>query len=206
MSALTSKMQKIAYYLGQGLKPAQVASICNVTPGYISQLLGADGPQAFKLAVAEEQEKAAAAFDEDKDLELRSMALEAKTLKCIEDGLAGATLAEQVKVLEALNKRDLIRKQLKGAAPLGGAMPMPGQTINYNILSLQMPAHMANSLKAPMISLNSMNQVLEIEGRSMAPMSSQQVKSLFQRAASDTIEPSKQKEAPAALTKVPDDF
>jgi len=187
MSALTPKMQKMAYYLGQGLKPAQVASICNVTPGYISQLLGADGPQAFKDAVAEEQAKAADVYNEEEDLNLRYLAVEAKALKGIEDNMAGATLVEQVKVLEALNKRDLIRKQLKAPAA-GSGLTGPGTSVyQMNVISLSMPQHLINSFQPPQIELNSQNQVVSIEGKSMAPMASLQVKNLFQQLSNGTM-------------------
>lgn len=184
--ALSAKQLKIAYYLAQGLKPTQVAGICGVTLGYISQLVKpGEGPEGFMEEVnrlaAESAQQVQEGLDEEKDLDLKYLAAEHAALKAIEENLFGgepALLNAQINALKAIADRQdkRIKRQQPQAAVHNGA-----QIGAMHITQILLPQH---ALQLPRIELNSSNQVIGINGQAMAPMASQQVQRLFKDAKS----------------------
>ena len=94
MAELTTKQKKIANYLANGLRPAQVASMVGVTPGYISQICKADAVEnkAFLAHLEEEKRLALESYNQEETLGLQYQALEARALRVIEENLAAGTL------------------------------------------------------------------------------------------------------------------
>ena len=179
--ALSAKQLKIAYYLAQGLKPTQVAGICGVTPGYISQLVKpGEGPEGFMEEVnriaAESAQQVQEGLDEEKDLDLKYLAAEHAALKAIEENLFGgepALLNAQINALKAIADRQdkRIKRQQPQTPVHNGA-----QIGSVHVTQILLPQH---ALQLPRIELNSTNQVIGINGQAMAPMASQQVQKLF---------------------------
>jgi len=178
---LSAKQLKIAYYLAQGLKPTQVAGICGVTPGYISQLVKpGEGPEGFMEEVnrlaAESAQQVQEGLDEEKDLDLKYLAAEHAALKAIEENLFGgepALLNAQINALKAIADRQdkRIKRQQPQTPVHNGA-----QIGSVHVTQILLPQH---ALQLPRIELNSANQVIGINGQAMAPMASQQVQKLF---------------------------
>lgn len=168
--ALNIQQQRIANFLAQGLKPAQITSIVGVSAGYISQLCGEDGPEEFKSYVqekaAEQQEKQ----DEDALVSAKYISVEHKLLQAMEGALLGAELPAIANALKIVAER-----QEKRAARKAGIM-VPGGTFNQqvNVTVLNLPAH-----AVPEYELNGQGQVIAVDGQGLAPMSSLAVKQLF---------------------------
>lgn len=176
MAELTTKQKKIAHYLANGLRPAQVASMVGVTPGYISQICkaGVAENEAFLAHLEEEKRLALESYNQEETLGLQYQALEAKALRAIDDSLSAGTLIEQIKVLEALNKRDALRRQ--AAAPMAGTSAVA----NINVVQISMPRHLLEQ-QLPEVVMNEQRQVISVQGKSMAPMPSDLVKAMFQK-------------------------
>lgn len=192
MAELTTKQKKIAHYLANGLRPAQVASMVGVTPGYISQICKADAVEnkAFLEHLEEEKRLALESYNQEETLGLQYQALEARALRVIEENLAAGTLTEQIKVLEALNKRDALRRQ--AAAPMAGTSAVA----NINVVQISMPRHLLEQ-QLPEVVMNEQRQVISVQGKSMAPMPSDMVKAMFQKVVSEEA----QEKPPAVLTQ-----
>ena len=169
--ALNIQQQRIANFLAQGLKPAQITSIVGVSAGYISQLCSDEGPEEFKSYVqekaAEQQEKQ----DEDALVSAKYISVEHKLLQAMETALLGAELPAIANALKIVAER-----QEKRAARKAGIM-VPGGTFNQqvNVTVLNLPAH-----AVPEYQLNGQGQVIAVDGQGLAPMSSNAVKQLFQ--------------------------
>lgn len=169
--ALNAQQARIAHFLAQGLKPAQICGIVGVTPAYISQLCSADGPEEFKLAVqesaAEQQDKA----DEDSLLSAKYLSAEHKILKAIEDSITMAELPVMIQALKVIGDRQERRAQRKAAVGAIGQM-ISGPQVNVTVLNL--PAH-----AVPEYEVNSQGQVVSINKTGMAPLTSSGVRQLF---------------------------
>lgn len=175
--SLNAKQQKIAYYLGQGLRPAQVAEICGVTLAYISQLVKpGEGPEGFREEVERHALAAQENNDEEKGLDVKYLAAEHQALKAVMDGMASGDagmLNAQVNALKAIADRQ--DKRLKRQMPVPQGPNGTGGAV-YNITQIMLPSH---ALRAPQVAMNSQKQIIAVEGQAMAPMTSSQVKSLF---------------------------
>lgn len=176
MAELTTKQKKIANYLANGLRPAQVASMVGVTPGYISQICkpGVAENEAFLEHLEEEKRLALESYNQEEAVGLQYQALEARTLRVIEENLAAGTLTEQIKILEALNKRDALRRQ--AVASVAGTSAIA----NINVVQISMPKHLLEQ-QLPEVVMNEQRQVISVQGKSMAPMPSDMVKAMFQK-------------------------
>lgn len=196
------KLQRIAYYLGQGLRPGQVASIVGVTISAVSQYAGKDGPEEFKQLIKLEEEAARKTYKEEDNMGMRALALKGKILQSIEDSLAGASLSEQVRALEAITKHEEMMH--KRSMPPGSTSP--GVTNNTLVVSLTLPGHLA-AIHKPSIIKDNENRVVSIDNKVMAPMGSNQVKDLFSRLTNGRIS-ANEKEIPSSIVidHAPDDF
>lgn len=157
---------RILNYLANGLKAADVATIVGCSPAYISQLLAED---SFK------EELRAKLIDQPEDagevrLDVRYEGLEHKLLSAMEVSLVDAELPAITRALEVITKRQMMNKQIKNPALQNG--------VNITMVSLTLPAHSVHQ-KAPLVQLNSQQEVISIEGMPLAPMASSSVKDLF---------------------------
>lgn len=169
--ALNIQQQRIATFLSQGLKPAQIVSIVGVSAAYISQLCSAEGPEEFREAV---RLKAAAQQDNLNEEELvtaKYVSMEHKLLNAMESALLGAELPAITNALKAI-----VDRQERRAARKAGIM-VPGGVVNQqvNVTVLQLPAH-----TIPEYQVNGQGQVLAVDGQCLSPMTSNAVKQLFQ--------------------------
>lgn len=174
---LPAKQQRIAYYLASGVKPAQVASICAVTPAYISQLISSMKEDASKgqssllaLAIAEYQAEAAGENKEKEHLANRYLAIEHTVLNAIESTVGSGTLGEQVRALQTL--ADIQDKRLKASAPPAST---PGG-VQVSITNITIPAH---AISIPQVQMDSSNRIMAINQQPMAALNGEQVKNLF---------------------------
>ena len=162
--------KRIAKFLATGLKPAQVASIIGCTPGYISQL---EKDEKFNQLLLEEKDSLPAeAASEEALLENKYTALEYKILNKIEDSLPMAEFRDSLAALKIVGER----QEAKAKRKILARLPQHPNGPNIQIAVLTMPSH-----AIPTYQVNERNQIISIGDRPMTPLSSEQVKSLFNR-------------------------
>ena len=159
MSASTR--DKIIAYLGQGIQQSIVATSCGVTPAYISQMLELED---VRLEVAQLRAKHLdSALEVDSSIER----IERLALKQIESKLPFVkTAVEAAKIFATLNN-----SKKKTAGTDQGSDALAAQQVTVTI-----PRGAAIHFK-----MNESNQVIEVEGRTMAPLPSRSLPALQKR-------------------------
>lgn len=164
--------ERAAAYIGRGVPAADTARIMGCSPGYISQLLKEDD---FKLMVSKYMnEMDGSEKAEEESIHAKYVAAEHKILGSILSNVENAEFRDQVKALQVIADRQekvLTRKNPHAAV-------QPGQNLSVTV-SLTLPQH-AIPMK-PVIELNERSEVVAIDNKPMAPMSSTAVASLFKR-------------------------
>lgn len=159
--------ERILNYLSSGIKPQQVATIVGCSPAYISQLLkDSSFTEELQKSIADKPAEA-----EELDLDNKYVSLEHQILRGIEEALPGAELPALARILDAVTKRQDLRLSRKN--PIQATQFGP---IGVQIVQLQLPSH---ALPAPIIELSDKKEILSINAKNLAPMSSDAVKNLF---------------------------
>lgn len=161
---------RIKNLLAGGMKAVDVASTVGCTPAYISQLWANEEfrKEVEALATANAQEKT-----EDEHLDTRYVNLEHKLLTNIEKEADNAEFPQLVRALETIAKRSEARARAKVPA-----IAANNNTTNIHITQIALPAH-AMQLPAPVVQTNELNEIVAIDNRPLAPMSSTGVKNIF---------------------------
>jgi transcriptional regulator with XRE-family HTH domain len=160
---------RIKALLINGLKASEIAKIVGCSAGYISQLMK---DPVFQQEVAEALAIISESCTEEEHIDKHYERVEQKVLISIEEGLAEASLGEKVRALEAINKRTDQKHARKN--PI--AQQALGVTVN--VVSLSLPNHAAQAVK-PVVTLNEKQEIIAINNKPLAPMSSDAVKTLF---------------------------
>lgn len=162
---------RILKLLVSGYKQSDICGIVGCTPSYISQLMA---DEDFKAKVIAGMTEAAQENDEEVHLENRYQKLKHKILNNIEESLPNAELPQLVRALEVVDKVEDNTKRRK--------MPVPsaGNVINgtVHITNIALPAH-ALAAPAPIVTLNEKSEIIAIDNKPLAPMSSTGVKNIF---------------------------
>lgn len=165
-----NKKERIASFVAQGYTPAQVASICGVTSGYLSQLIKEakeDNESEFAMFLRKHQEiEANTTRDEEVILTNKYTAVEHRLLQQIEDKMLTAELPAITAALRVITERQDKREQRKNP------MILPPQV--QNIIQLTLPSH-----AIPEHLLSGNKEVVSIGSQNLAPLSSDGVKNLF---------------------------
>ncbi|MFZ3167700.1 MAG: hypothetical protein WA130_08800 [Candidatus Methanoperedens sp.] len=157
----TALRDRIIAYLGQGIQQSIVATSCGVTPAYISQLL--------ELEDVREEVAQIRAKHLDSALEVDSSIerIERAALKQVEQKLPFVRSAmEAAKIFATLNSA---KKKTAGTDQNSDALAAQQVTVT-------LPRGAAIHFK-----LNESNQVIEVEGRTMAPLPSKALPALQAR-------------------------
>jgi hypothetical protein len=166
----TSTRERAIKLLGQNIQQSLVASAIGVSESYISQLLVEEG-----VAAEIAQLKAAsleAAVEKDETIE----SLEKSALAKIKSQLTYVkSPLEAARVFQILNN-----------AKKATQAPQLGDSAGVQIVQITLPAAARGS--SVRISLNTSNQVIDVEGRSMAPLPSKALPQLAKRLADKTAE------------------
>lgn len=162
---------RIRNLLINGLTASEICTIVSCSPSYVSQLLKEEEfrkeVEAGKIAAQEQR-------SEEDHIDTRYQNVEHKILTSIEGSLEEASLGEKVRALEMIQKRQDSKFMRKNPAPEAGT------SITMNVVSLQLPNQAARQ-QLPLVQMNSDSEIVAIDGKVLAPMSSDGVKSLFQR-------------------------
>lgn len=156
---MNSTADRIVSLLGQGYSQATVAAALGVTPSYVSQV--AETPEVreevSRLRVGKLQERVV----DDETLETT----ERRALKLISDKMVFVkSPAEAANIFKILNNA---KRKTAANAPENDAASIESVTIV-----------LPKSAAAIHIQLNGNNQVIEVEGRSMAPLPSRALHNL----------------------------
>lgn len=158
---------KILSYLASGLKASEVASILGCNPSYISNLL----KDELFCKELEEIKINQPVDSEEITIDNKYLSLETQILKGMADAIIGAELPAMTRALEVVAKVRDSRYQRKNPIAINAL-----GTSTYNIVNLTLPVH---ALPPAAIELNSQGEILALNGKAMAPMSSDSVKGLF---------------------------
>lgn len=170
---MDAQRERIATLLASGIPPSGVATIVGVAPGRISQIKAEEG---FELIIA-----AKAAEMKDKDVEEVSLsgkylAAEHALLKQVIDMAPTAELRDATAALRVVAERQERAKTRMN--PIVHAAPV------YNtVVQLQLPQH-----AVPELRFSSAKEVIAIENRNLAPLSSSGVLGLFKSMGQDQTE------------------
>lgn len=160
---MSNAKERIVHYVAQGIQPVQIASILGVSPQYISEV---QNDPAFSVALAAVQKTMAKTLVEEKHEE-DYVKLESSVLRQIKESLPFAEFHDLTRLMDSLIKR----KQSIAQVP-GGIVH---NTTTYNTVVLKVP-----QVVAPDILINERREVIAVDGRTMAPMTTQGVRSLFE--------------------------
>lgn len=161
---------RILDYLAAGVKPAQAASIVGCSPGYVSQLCK---EESFRKEL-EERIKSKPADAAETDIDTKYQSLEHSLLRAMEDALPGAELPAITRALETVARV----RTMKFAQRNPIQMTNPLGPTNLTVISVSLPAH---ALPPPAIEVNSQGEILAINHKPLAPLSSDNVKNLFEQ-------------------------
>lgn len=160
---------RIKTLLINGHKAGDVASILGISPSYISQLLS--DPDFKKEVETDLLERIGTDTDEE-EKDKRYDRLEHRIITEISTSLGEASFGEKLRALEVINKRsDSILASKRPV--LQGQLPGTIQ-----IVQIGLPLHVAKNLSTDIV-LNSQSEIIAIEGKPLAPMSSNGVKNIF---------------------------
>jgi hypothetical protein len=162
----TSLREKIIKYLAQDIQQSVVASSCGVTPAYISQLL--DLPEVRDEINLLRSARLDTAITHDSNLDK----LETRALEMVEGKLPYVkTAIEAVKIAQALNS---MKRKNTASDP------------NSDAVSAQQVTITVPRGASLLFKMNENNQVIEVEGRTMAPLPSKALSGLQERLKVDT--------------------
>lgn len=162
------KRTRLIKLLSQGILPVQAAKIIGCTPAYISQLSKDPEFKAsleVELARLDQEDEA----PEQEILSNKYLAAEHALLDSVIGSAALMDPRDQIRALEVISNRAIQHKKISN--------PVPNQTslTQNNVVVLQLPSH-----SVPEIKVNDNNEIIAIDNRPMAPMTSTGVRNLFQ--------------------------
>lgn len=164
--------ERAASYLASGCSQGQVASIMGCSPGYIVQLLRDEDfvklVEKFKAKNDGSEEK------EQESIQQKYTGLEHQLIKAMGDALPNAELPAITRALEVVAQR----QEKAAVRRLPAGHPANGQRVgNTVVVQLMLPGHAIP--QQPTVEYNSKNEVVAIDNKPMAPMSSNAVEKMF---------------------------
>jgi hypothetical protein len=160
-------LERITSLLAQGLKPAHVASIVGITPARISQLAKENVEFQNLLAL-----KTAEAEKEDIEEKALSAKYHAAEHQLLDQVLQLAPVSELRDVTAAL--RVVAERQEKMKTRQNPIQQQ--QAVLQQVIQISLPSHV---LQVPEITLTKDREVISVDNRNLAPLSSDAVTSLF---------------------------
>ncbi len=157
--------RRILDLLGKGLTPVQVISVTGCRVEFLQSLLQND---EFKEAIQEALAGNMREVQEDEIVTSKYLALEHSILKQIEVDLPTAELRDTIRALEVVSKRQDAHMQRK-IAPIASIN-------NITQIALVIPEH-----AVPEYALTANKEVAKIGDKTMSPLDSKEIPSLFKQ-------------------------
>jgi transcriptional regulator with XRE-family HTH domain len=163
--------ERIKNLLASNMKASDIATVVGCSPAYITQLWNNEDFRAEveALRIANQTEKT-----EEEHIDNRLQNLTHKILNNIERTLPEAELPQLTRALEVVGKMQIEKKRDRApvvATPAGG---------NIYITQIALPQHALNHTP-PVVQVNEKNEIIAIDNKPLAPMSSVGVKNIFQQ-------------------------
>lgn len=155
---------RIAGLVASGIKPTDISTIVGLSPSRISQIQSTEEYSkalAVKMAELEKEDV------EETALSAKYLTVEHKILDSLTATIPTAEVKDMISALRVINERNLKHHQRVNPA-------MNGQTVYNTIVQLGLPAH-----AVPEYDFSSTKEVISIDNRNLAPMSSTSVVNLF---------------------------
>lgn len=165
---------RIKQLLIGGLKASEVASIVGCTPAYVSQLMA---DNEFKKEVEASRVLYNETKTEEQHIEQRYQNLEHKLISSIGDDLPNADFGQKLRALDIVGRRYDERRKIRIPTP-DPSSASGHHTTNYTLINIGLPDHIMNQA-APVIEMNENKEILAINNKVLAPMSSDGVKNIF---------------------------
>lgn len=178
---------RVAAFVAQGFKPARIAEIVGCTPARVSQI---EAEADFPALVEKEKQKLEKIKQEEK-LEEEYVRLEEATLAQVKDSLPFAEFGDLTRLMDSLIRR----KQQR--APFG--LVQNNQHNEVTVLNIPV------SVLPGEIILNKQREMIAVGDKTLAPMTSKGVKSLFEALGKKRL-PNFPEIDVTKLTNMPDDF
>lgn len=157
---------RVADLLASGLKPSQVATIIGVTPARISQLLLEPD---FKLLLTSKTIEMEKRDVEEVSLSAKYSAAEHALVNQVMEMAPTSELRDVTAALRVVGERQ--ERMKTRITPIKS-----GDIINNTIIALSLPSH---ALLMPAMEITKQGEVISIGDRTLAPLSSTAVTSLF---------------------------
>ena len=165
---LSKQEERAVHLLASGLPPIKVASVLGVSPALLSQYNhNEEFRTALEAAEAEMREKDI----EDITLTAKYHAAEHALIDRVTGLVETSEMRDVLSALKVVAERQDRAKERINPNPVGG-----NTTINNTVVNLSMPTHAIPEFKK-----NEINQVIAIDSKPLAPLSSKGVVNLFQR-------------------------
>lgn len=163
---MATVQEKVAGFLAQGLKPAQVASIVGLSPGRISQIVRE--PEFAPLLAAAQQRYEVSSDDQAAAARINNkyLALEDRLIDQLDSQAACMEPKDLIKALDVVAARQ-DRLKIRMA-------PAPAAASTQVLVNISMPAHALPDYK-----VNSLNEIVSIDEKPMAPLAASSVRQLF---------------------------
>jgi hypothetical protein len=169
---MSAVKERVLNLLAAGLPASEVATVIGCSPSYISQLSKEpDFAEALKNRIIAANEES----DEQKQLDKRYETTEHLLLNAVKDKIPEASMGEVIRALEVIDKRKDSSHKRKNP----GLVNPIGPAVNVNIVQLALPQQVLKTIPQAVVQTNSQNEIVAIDGRALAPMSSDGVKNLF---------------------------
>lgn len=187
---------RLATLLAAGVLPSRAATIVGISPGRITQLVTSD--DGFKLLLDSKKAEREITDTSEKDLDIKYEEAESMLLANIINQAQGAELRDSVAALKVVAERQ-DRRKIKTVAD-----PNQGTTIN-NYVAVMLPGH---AVPAPPIDISANGEVTSIDNRSLTPLSTGRVLSLFRgnrERSDDGVDSLPQRDEPRRITPPSED-
>lgn len=185
--------ERAASYLGSGCTVSQVASIMGCSPAYIVQLQRDEEFQ--KLVERAKGQNDGSLEKEQESIQAKYTGLEHMLIKAMGDALPNAELPAITRALEVVATRQekAAIRRLPAGHPANGVRGVGNQVV----VQLMLPGHAIPT--QPVVEYNAKNEVVAIDGQSMAPMSSNAVEKMFKARKEELVQVKVQERVGALL-------
>lgn len=160
----TSTLERIATLMASGLPAAKISAVVGLSPSRIAQI---NATEDFKLLLQEKMEEHSKKDIEEEIISAKYLSAEHILVDQLVQMAPAAEFRDVASALRIVAERQ--DKALTRKNPIHA-----GVVVHQNIVQLNLPTH-----ALPEVVISKENEVIDVNGKNMAPLTSQGVESLF---------------------------
>lgn len=160
----TSTLERIATLMASGLPAAKISAVVGLSPSRIAQI---NATEDFKLLLQEKMEEHSKKDIEEEIISAKYLSAEHILVDQLVQMAPAAEFRDVASALRIVAERQ--DKALTRKNPVHA-----GVVVHQNIVQLNLPTH-----ALPEVVISKENEVIDVNGKNMAPLTSQGVESLF---------------------------